>query len=88
MDFNMKLSVRTWRQALIVVAALAFGFLSAGRYQRSILRAREGVRKQDMDGAPVLGDPVLSPNLSVFRITGATSSSAQAGGKAMTYDSK
>jgi type II secretory pathway pseudopilin PulG len=44
----MKLSVPTWRQTLIVVVALAVVlFLSAGRYQRSIQRARKAVCLED-----------------------------------------
>ena len=44
MKVFMKLSVPTWRQTLIVVVGLALGLLlSAGRYQRSILRSRKAV---------------------------------------------
>jgi competence protein ComGC len=106
----MKVSVPTWCQTLIVVVALALVlFLSAGRYQQSIQRARKAVCTEDAalvreainqytldkdqppkslrdlveehylsevptnacmeDSPPVLEDPVLSPNLSTFRLT-------------------
>jgi hypothetical protein len=42
----------------------------------------------EMDGAPVLADPVLSPNLSVFRLTDVNSSSGKATGNATTHNTR
>jgi general secretion pathway protein G len=48
MAFCMKIPVPTWRQTLLVVVVLALGlFLSAGRYEQSIQRARKAVCMQD-----------------------------------------
>lgn len=88
MNLDMKQSVPTWRQTLIVVAALAFAFfyLTADVFRESIRQSREAVYNQDMDGAPVLGDPVLSPNLSAFRMTDVNPSSDKAGANGTVHD--
>ena len=43
---------------------------------------------QEIEDAPVLGDPVLGPNLSVFRLTGVNSSSVRVGGNATVHDGR